>query len=294
MSSYNDDYDRICQLEADIEVLERKQADYTRIERSVQNDFDRMVKKLAELEVEAQELDGFSWKKIKSKVSGKYEVLDINNRRAREAGQREMNSIRFKLSDVRGKLKDIKEELKRNKTEYNRLREYMKRTYTEFNEYEKHIQAENQKLRSIIKEIDEAITVVNEVEGIAGLARDKFKSARSWGVADMVFDDGFFCDVVKYNKVNDAEQMVYVMNAAIERMNKELRDVNNIYSVYCTEFGSGLVFMDMIFDNVFVDWTVLNHIEENINKLDSFILKLQQTEDSLKNNRRQVEKQIKK
>lgn len=293
-STYSADYDKICQLEADVEVLEKKAADYTRIETGVQSDFDTGVKKLAEIEVTLDELSRFTWKKIKAKLTRKYDEIYDRNMRARDAAQRELDNTKYRLQDVKGKLRDTKARLKDTKSRYNSQREYMKRTYSEFNEYEKKIQDENLRLRSIIKEIDEAIEVVGEVINIAGLAYDKFKSARNWGFADMVFDDGLFCEIFKYNNINDAEGMVGALNAAVARMNKELRDVNNIYGVYCQEFGSDLKFMDFVFDNIVVDWMALHRIEENMDRLNSFIIKLQDVDASLKNNRKQVEKQLKK
>lgn len=293
-NAYNQDYDKICQLEADVEVLQGKVTDYTRIEKGVNDDFDVAVRKMTELELEADSLINLTWKKIWLKITRKYDDVYTRNMRAREAQQRELDNIKFRLSDVRGKLNDTKARLDRTRIEFKKLREYMKKTYTQFNEYEKKIEAENLRLRSIIKEIDEAVAVVNEVEEMVKLAHKKFSAARNWGIADMVFDDSIFFDIMKYNRINDAEGMVHAINAAVQRMNKELKDVNNVYGVYCQEFGSDLKFMDFIFDNIFLDWTVLGRIEENMSRLDSFIIKLEDIKQDLINNRKQVEKQIKK
>lgn len=293
-NAYNQDYDKICQMEADIEVLQGKVTDYTRIEKGVNNDFDVAVRKMTELELEADSLIKLTWKKIWLKITRKYDDVYTRNMRAREAQQRELDNIKFRLSDVRGKLNDTKARLDRTGIEFKKLREYMKKTYTQFNEYEKKIEAENLRLRSIIKEIDEAVAVVNEVEAMVKLAHEKFSAARNWGIADMVFDDSLFFDIMKYNRINDAEGMVHAINAAVQRMNKELKDVNNVYGVYCQEFGSDLKFMDFVFDNIFLDWTVLGRIEENMSRLDSFIIKLEDVKQDLINNRKQVEKQIKK
>lgn len=292
-SSYNEDYKKICRLEADVEVLEKKVTDYTRIEQGVQAEFDNMVRKMAGLEMEVNELDNFSWKKLKYKVTRKYDEVYSKNITDREAAQREMDSIKFRLQDVRGKLKDTKARLEAAKKQYNAQRTYMREKYTQYNEYEEQIKNENTRLRSVIKEIDEALAAVNEVMEVAKLARDKFKSARNWGVADIIIDDGLFADIVKYNSVNSAQSMVYALNSCIERLNKELRDVNNIYAVYCQEFDSGLKFADMIFDNMFVDWMALERIEQNIGRIDSLIIKLEETKKNLEGNRRQATKQLK-
>lgn len=292
-SEYKDDFNKICQLEADVEVLEKKVADYTRIEEGIQNTFNELVKKLAEVEVLLDELRNSKIKKFKAKITRKYDDLYEKNANLRDSIQKDLDSTKYRLQDTRGKLKDTKKALADTKAAYKKQREYMKRQYSEFNDYEKKLENEKQQVRSVLKEIDEAIVVVEEVIEIAKLAYDKFKSARAWGFADMVFDDGLFCEIFKYNNINDAEGMVYALNAAIARMNKELKDVNNVYGVYCQEFGSGLRFMDFVFDSVFVDWMALHRIEENMNRLNSLILQLGSIKDSLYNNRRQAEKQLK-
>lgn len=290
--NYQQDYDRMCKLDADIEVWQKKVTDYTRIKTGLQNDFDTTVKKLAQLEIELDELSRNTWTKLKSKVTGKYETAYHSATLSRESTQRQLDEIKYKLQDTKGRLKDAAENLEKAKAEKNALRDYMKRNYTQFAEYERKQEAEKQRLRTIIKEIEEAEVVVREVINIAKLSIDKFKSAKNWGMADIFFDDGIFTEVMKYNKINSAQSMVHTLNATIARMNKELRDVNDIYGVYCQEFGSDIKFMDFFFDNIFVDWSVVNKIESNINSLNSLVIKLTDVLNILKNNKSQVQKEI--
>lgn len=290
--NYQQDYDRLLKLDADIEVWQKKVTDYTRIKTGLQNDFDVTVKKLAQLEIELDELSRTTWTKIKTKFTGKYETAYHSATLSRESTQRQLDDIKYKLQDTKGRLKDATENLEKAKAEKNALREYMKRNYTQFAEYERKQEAEKQRLRTIIKEIEEAEIVVREVINIANLSIDKFKSAKNWGMADIFFDDGIFTEVMKYNKINSAQSMVHTLNATIARMNKELRDVNDIYGVYCQEFGSDIKFMDFFFDNIFVDWSVLNKIENNINSLNSLVIKLTDVLNILRNNKSQVQKEL--
>lgn len=290
--NYQQDYDRLSKLDAEIEVWEKKVADYTKIRTGLQNDFDVTVKKLAQLEIELDELSRLTWTKLKSKVTGKYEAAYHSATLSRESTQRQLDDIKFKLQDTKGRLKDATTSLEVAKSEKNSLRDYMKKNYTQFAEYERKQEAEKQRLRTIIKEIDEADAVVREVIGIANLAIDKFKSAKNWGMADMFFDDGIFTEIMKYNRINSAQSMVHTLNATIARMNKELKDVNDIYGVYCQEFGSDIQFMDFFFDNIFIDWSIVSRLEKNINALNSLVFKLTDVLSILRNNRTQVQKEI--
>lgn len=290
--NYQQDYDRLRRLDADIEVWQKKVIDYTRIKTGLQNDFDTTVKKLARIEIELDELSRNTLTKLKFKVTGKYETAYHSASLSRESTQRQLDEIKFKLQDTKGRLRDATVNLESAKTEKNALREHMKMNYAQFAEYERKQEAEKLRLRTIIKEIEEAEVVVGEVINIANLSIDKFKSAKNWGMADMFFDDGVFTEVIKYNKINSAQSMVHTLNAMIARMNKELKDVNDIYGVYCKEFGSDIKFMDFFFDNIFVDWSVVNRIEKNITALNSLVIKLNEVLNILKNNKIQVQKEI--
>lgn len=292
--NFNEDFNRINQMEADIEVLDKKVEDYTRIEEGIKNDFDLNVKKLADVELTLDELRNSKWKKFKTKITGKYDSLYEKNAKIRDDTQHEIDSLKYRLLDTRGRLKDVKKALEDTKKEYKQLREYMKREYSEFNAYEQKLEKEKQRLRSVLKEINEAIVAVEEVLSIAEAALDKFKSAKMWGFADLVFDDSMFCELFKYNDINNAESLVYSLNAAIARMNKELRDVNNIYDVYCQDFGFGIKFMDFVCDNFFIDWYALQRIEENVASIQSFIVQLSSVKENLYVSSNLTEKELKK
>lgn len=290
--TYEEDYNEICRLEAEVGVLEKKKNDYRRIAQGAENEFNEACKKLAEYQLIQDELNHFTWRKIKAKLTFRYNREYEENNNSLETAKRTLGNAKYRMQDARGKANDILKDFEKAKKDYNEQRAYMRRVYTEFNGYEQNINAQKVKLQAIIKEIDEAIAAVDEVIEIAKCAIDKFKSAKALGVVDMLFEDSFLVDVVKYNKINNAESMVYTLNAAVARMNKELRDVNSMYTVYCQEFSTGMKFVDVIFDNFFVDAAVLSKINNNISSLNQFLSNVRNIRENLLLNRKEVMKDL--
>lgn len=285
--NYAEDELKIRRLEGNLEVLEKKVKDYERIETGLNGDFDKAVKSVAKYTAVQDALLKKSLKNTWYKISNKHDKLYSENSRSLELAQDELDRVKYRIRDTKGRLKDVKNAYEQVKKEYDDQRDYMRQVYSEYNDYEKRILDERAKLHGIIKEIDEAYVAVDEVQKIARLACDKYKSAENWSLVDIMFD-GIIGDVVKYNQINSAESYVYTLNASIARMNKELRDVNNIYGVYCQEFGGGLQFADFCFDNVFTDAMVLRRIQLNIQSLNSFMSQLNLTKENLEANKRQV------
>ncbi|MDD6101740.1 MAG: hypothetical protein PUB67_01345 [Clostridiales bacterium] len=285
--NYAEDERKIRQLEGNLDVLDKKVKDYERIETGLKGEFDRNVKNVAKFTAVQNELLKRSLKNFWLKLIKKYDKLYEENNKNLDKAQDELDKIKYRLSDTRGRLRDVKSDYDNFKKQYDAQRDYMKRQYTEFNAYEKQIVDERAKLSAMIKEIDEASVAVDEVKGIAVLALDKYKKAEGWGYADIMIG-GMMSDIVKYNQINSAESYIYTLNASIARMNKELNDVNNVYGVYCQQFGGSLQFADICFDNIFADAAVLRRIQLNIQSLTNFISQLDMVKENLAANKRQV------
>jgi hypothetical protein len=290
--TYEEDYNEICRLEAAVGVLEKKKNDYRRIAQGAENDFNEACKKLAEYQLIQDELNHFTWRKIKAKLTFKFNKEYETNNNSLETTKRNLENIKYRMQDAKGKANEVFKDYEKAKKDYNEQRAYMRRVYTEFNGYEQNINAQKVKLQAVIKEIDEAIAAVDEVIEIAKCALDKFKSAKTLGVVDMIFNDSFLVDIAKYNKINNAESMVYTLNAAVARMNKELHDVNSMYTVYCQEFSSGMKFVDVMFDNFFVDAAVLSKINNNISSLNQFLSNVRNVRENLLLNRKEVMREM--
>lgn len=290
---YNADMIRMRNLAAEAEVYKNKLEDFERINTGLNKDFDAAVKEVAKYTAIQDTLLKKSIGNAFSKMFKSYDKKYEANERALKNAQSNLDTIKYRISDTRGRISEVKTYYDRAEKERSQFREYLSDRYSAANDYEKEIEGEKLKLQSIIKEIDEAIVAVEQVQNMAKYACDKFKSAKSWGVADM-FMDGILADLVKYNQINSAESCVYSLNAAVARMNKELRDVNNIYGVYCQEFGTGLQFADIAFDNIFTDVAVLRRIEANITGLQNFVSQLSIVKENLQANKRQTEKELEK
>ena len=82
-----------------------------------------------------------------------------------------------------------------------------------------------------------------------------------------LFSDGLFTDLIKYNKIDQAEKELTHLETAIARYKKELKDVQMETDLTYEELGEMHRFFDIFFDNIFSDWSTKETIGRNIDML---------------------------
>lgn len=121
-------------------------------------------------------------------------------------------------------------------------------------------------------EVKEAKDVLNSVLNDINIALKYYRSAKNWGLFDLV-GGGFITSMVKRNKIEKGNLACERIKANMGRLNKELRDIG-----YLGDLGieNGLVdnFFDVYFDNIFTDYQVQNQIGNIIGDLENFEDKL--------------------
>ncbi len=110
------------------------------------------------------------------------------------------------------------------------------------------------------KEIAEAINAANDALYHLELARDKLKSAKRFGILDIV-GGGLIISMIKRGRIGDAGKELRAASAAISSLREELRDVNMYLDTDLKGFDS-LGFMETMFDNVFLDFIAQGKINE--------------------------------
>ncbi|MBU5424857.1 hypothetical protein KQI41_00425 [Tissierella pigra] len=122
-------------------------------------------------------------------------------------------------------------------------------------------------LKLNIKEVKEAINAGKNASGALSQMMEPLDSARNWGIWDML-GGGFFTDMVKHSKIDDANKMSYDVQQCLKRFQKELNDVNEFTDI-TVDIGSFATFADFFFDGLFADWFVQSKINESISNLDN-------------------------
>ncbi len=115
------------------------------------------------------------------------------------------------------------------------------------------------------KEVDEARAVALEVLNLLDGVEKMLKSARGWGIYD-ILGGGFFASMIKHGKIDRAESLLRQVQSHLIRLQKELGDIDLslVSSVQVSGFER---FMDIAFDNVLSDWITQSRINDSLNEV---------------------------
>ncbi len=122
-------------------------------------------------------------------------------------------------------------------------------------------------LKLDIKEVQEAINAGDKASSALLEMRAPLDSAKGWGVWDML-GGGFFTDLMKHSKIDDANRLSYDVQHYLKIFQKELRDVNQFTDIE-VNIGSFAKFADFFFDGLFADWFVQSKINDSISSVEN-------------------------
>lgn len=147
------------------------------------------------------------------------------------------------------------------------------------------------------RELSEAISCAESAKGAGERALEILRSARNWGTYDLLGGDGI-ADLVKHDKLSQAENELNSLKGSLDRLKRELRDVS-IYFDAEARTDSGLRFVDFFFDGIFSAVAVNRHIDDTISsvtdtetKLRSLLARLKGEKSSADANAVRMEKEI--
>lgn len=97
----------------------------------------------------------------------------------------------------------------------------------------------------------------------AGLARvaELLGSAQAWGAWDM-FGGGWLSTMVKHSQLDDAQAALQAARHDLDVFRRELADVGSFVNLPPLELSGFARFADYFFDNFFVDFAILNRINQ--------------------------------
>lgn len=117
------------------------------------------------------------------------------------------------------------------------------------------------------KELMEAREASNEVIELLDLAISKLKSAKNWGIWD-IMGGGLISNLIKRNKITSVNQLIQELNIAMKRLMGELDDID-MKALYGLSETTWDLFFDIGFDNIFTDVRVQREISSILKKLES-------------------------
>lgn len=101
------------------------------------------------------------------------------------------------------------------------------------------------------KELQEAKVSLERTLRKIDSVRDELKSAKNWGIAD-ILGMGSFVSLIKRDKIRKINESMNELQYQLETTSEELKDISEIVSFRIpNDFGSQ--FFDIFFDNIFTD-----------------------------------------
>lgn len=127
-------------------------------------------------------------------------------------------------------------------------------------------------MEQILSQIDELIDLLNGAE-------KKLKSARNWGVVD-VLGGGFLTNLIKHSKINSARDYMSRANYLLGCLQESLRQVS-IPAGCSLNIGTFSTFADFLFDGFVFDAYMSVKIFDNIHSVRELKRRLQDVRDQL-------------
>ena len=264
------------------------------------NKFEELKKVLVKEEKDVRKLEGISFASLLSKLlKNREEKLEKEQKEYIEV-KIKYDEFKFKISEIQNKIKNKQKrlnELENIETDYNELLDEKIKNIKLSNEESnkvKLLEYENME-DSYIKErteINEALTVGQELLDEIELALNSFESAKNWGTLDILGGD-FLSSIAKHSKIEDATENLHKVSYLIESFNKELKDVYVNTEVLDVNISSFTKTFDIFFDNIFSDISVQNEINGGIERVVNLKAKINNVMNNLEERKRVNERNLK-
>jgi hypothetical protein len=99
-------------------------------------------------------------------------------------------------------------------------------------------------------------------------AYNSLRGAKGFATWDTFFGGGFFADAMKFDKVDQAKQLV---NQAFQNLNAGYALVPQAPRIRNVQVHDNNMVWDMLFDNIFSDWSAREKIKESIQSVENAI-----------------------
>ncbi len=252
-------------------------------------------------EKDVLKLEGMSLSSFFFNVIGKKEDKLDKERREYLAAKLQFDELALSIKELNYLIKEYDEELlsyvgveEKYKDLLDKKQRILTSEDTESSRILRELLDKLDELKLDIKEVKEAIAAGRKASKSLIEMKQPLESAQGWGVWD-ILGGGFFSDLIKHSKIDDANKISYHAQQDLSRFLKELSDVNEFTDIK-VNIGSFAAFADFFFDGLFADWFVqskineslsnvrnaINNVENILQDLDSNLLVMERQEESLK------------
>jgi hypothetical protein len=246
---------------------------------------------------DVEKLEGLSFGAIFLSLIGKKEDrLDQEREEALAAELRYEESL-VTIKELEEELKEIKNQLRNFsdvRDRYKKLIEEKERLLLQDSSLQGKRLRESldsiNELKLDIKEVEEAIYSGERVVSALEEMRDHLKSARDWGVWDVI-GGGFISNMAKHSAIDNANEVSHKVQVLLKSFQKELSDVNEFTDIKVNLSGFA-TFADFFFDGFFVDWFVQSKINNSLDSVNGAISRINHVLRDLINNQNALKDQL--
>lgn len=189
-------------------------------------------------------------------------------------------------------LSRINDEISVLKDELDSLKEKLSKADPTFKEELSKKEEQRLLMEAEMREIKEALNAGESVLNSINTTLESLGSADSLATWDL-FSDSFLIDMLKYDKIDKAEEELFYLEGLLERYKKELKDVdlNNVLNY--ENLGKMRRVFDVFFDNIFSDWSTKDTVKRNINNLDMIYTEVSRIQKQLEERYSVLEDELK-
>ncbi len=251
--------------QAVLECLRRQEEDCRR-------EVEARTAQLGKEERDVEKLERLTISSILASLRGSKDE-DMDRERAEAyAARLRLQEAERQLSEVREEILDRQRRITKNKNceaEYEALlREKegeLRKSDPALAEKLAALEGQELELTARQKELREAEEAGRQVLFQLNGALDHLEEAEGWGTWD-VFGGGLVSDMMKYSRLDDAQQQLCEVASALRRYRAELADVARTVEADVKPDNFTQT-MDIWFDNFFSDWAVLDRIRQSREQL---------------------------
>lgn len=219
--------------------------------------------------------------------------------------ERKIEKEKQEQIEARYQLDKVSEQLEEAKSNYEQLAFNVTKTRAELEDlkkiiavsdpsYKEKVDEESKKRmgwRQELVEVDEAFNAGKSILNRINEALKHLGSANSWSTMDML-GGGFFTDMMKYDKIDEAENLMSKVESELRRYELELKDVEYEWNSSYEFISGGHRAMDIFFDNIFTDISNNKKINNNINSLENLKNQIITVQNRLKGMKREIKEKI--
>jgi chromosome segregation ATPase len=281
------------ELRTELDGLLKKRT--TAVERVSENErnYQRAKARLEKERTDVVNLEDQSLSTFLQNLLGTYDEKLAKEKQEVITAKIEVDTATALLSDAQAVLTVLDEETEKLEVEIASLREELKATDETFKERITEKEQELLVFKQEAKELNEAIEAGENVRQEINNVLNELDSASSMATWDM-FSDSFFLDMMKYNKIDQAERELVYLERSLDRYQNELKDVNLETALAYEELNQMNRTFDIFFDNIFSDWNTRDTINRNITMLEEMLLEIEDVQNLLFKRERDLKENIQK